>query len=464
MMAASAVTDIVGRKKTTALVAGFITQARFGQLSERSLKLATDAITDAIGVGLYGSRQPISEIMLRVIGTSDATGDHFLLGSTRKASPLEAALYNGTAIHAIDYDDTAHPSYSHPSAHLVPVLLGLGRKFGRNGRDLLLAYAVGLEVLGKLGMALNNGHYLKGWHTTGTFGAMSSAAAAAVLVGLDPQRTAIALGIAASAASGVRANFGTMAKPLHAGYAARSGALAALLAHEGFTASDSVLESRYGYFDTFRAAEEPVFEAFETLGQPWELESPIGIALKPYPACGSTHTAIEAALHLRTHLADEAIVAIRVGTNELCAQTLIYPDPQTPLQAKFSMEFCVAAALVHGGIVFDSFEPDMLVHPMTRDLMQRTTVLVDDRVRHNTEHGTVVAITTATGRTLERLVPLAIGKPERWMNTQDLWCKFHDCASVVLPDPQVRAAFDALQSIATAPSVDALLTPLEVNP
>ena len=402
--------------------------------------------------------------MLRVIGTSDATGDHFLLGSTRKASPLEAALYNGTAIHAIDYDDTAHPSYSHPSAHLVPVLLGLGRKFGRNGRDLLLAYAVGLEVLGKLGMALNNGHYLKGWHTTGTFGAMSSAAAAAVLVGLDPQRTAIALGIAASAASGLRANFGTMAKPLHAGYAARSGALAALLAHEGFTASDSVLESRYGYFDTFRAAGEPVFEAFETLGQPWELESPIGIALKPYPACGSTHTAIEAALHLRTQLADEAIVAIRVGTNELCAQTLIYPDPQTPLQAKFSMEFCVAAALVHGGIVFDSFEPDMLVHPMTRDLMQRTTVLVDDRVRHNTEHGTVVAITTATGRTLERLVPLAIGKPERWMNTQDLWCKFHDCASVVLPDPQVRAAFDALQSIATAPSVDALLTPLEVNP
>jgi 2-methylcitrate dehydratase PrpD len=255
-----------------------------------------------------------------------------------------------------------------------------------------------------------------------------------------------------------------MAKPLHAGYAARSGALAALLAHEGFTASDSVLESRYGYFDTFRAAEEPVFEAFETLGQPWELESPIGIALKPYPACGSTHTAIEAALHLRTQLADEAIVAIRVGTNELCAQTLIYPDPQTPLQAKFSMEFCVAAALVHGDIVFDSFEPDMLVHPMTRDLMQRTTVLVDDRVRHNTEHGTVVAITTATGRTLERLVPLAIGKPERWMNTQDLWCKFHDCASVVLPDPQVRAAFDALQSIATAPSVAALLTPLEVNP
>ena len=464
MMAASAVTDIVGRKKTTALVAGFITQARFGQLSERSLKLATDAITDAIGVGLYGSRQPISKIMLRVIGTSDATGDHFLLGSTRKASPLEAALYNGTAIHAIDYDDTAHPSYSHPSAHLVPVLLGLGRKFGRNGRDLLLAYAVGLEVLGKLGMALNNGHYLKGWHTTGTVGAMSSAAAAAVLVGLDPQRTAIALGIAASAASGLRANFGTMAKPLHAGYAARSGALAALLAHEGFTASDSVLESRYGYFDTVRAAEEPVFEAFETLGQPWELESPIGIALKPYPACGSTHTAIEAALHLRTQLADEAIVAIRVGTNELCAQTLIYPDPQTPLQAKFSMEFCVAAALVHGGIVFDSFEPDMLVHPMTRDLMQRTTVLVDDRVRHNTEHGTVVAITTATGRTLERLVPLAIGKPERWMNTQDLWCKFHDGASVVLPDPQVRAAFDALQSIATVPSVDALLTPLEVNP
>ena len=463
MIIASPATEAVPRDKTTARVAEFITQARLEHLSERSLKLATDAITDSIGVGLYGSRQPISEIMLRVIGTSDAGGDHLLLGSTRRARPLEAALYNGTAIHAIDYDDTAHPSYSHPSAHLVPVLLSMGRKFGRNGRDLLLAYAVGLDILGKLGMALNNGHYLKGWHTTGTFGAMSSAAAAALLVGLDAHRTAVALGIAASAASGVRANFGTMAKPLHAGYAARSGALAALLALEGFTASDNVLETRYGYFDTFRAAEEPVAQAFETLGQPWELESPIGIALKPYPSCGSTHTAIEAALHLRSQLGGEPITSIRVGTNELCSQTLIYPDPKTPLQAKFSMEFCVAAALVSGEIVFDSFEPHMLDNPEIQDLMQRTTVLVDERVRFNTEHGTVVAITTASGRKLEKLVPLAIGKPERWMNSADLWRKFHDCASVVLPEPQARAAFDALQSIATAPSVDALLAPLETR-
>jgi len=448
--------------KTTALVANFVTQARIEHLGDRSLKLAADAITDAIGVGLYGSRQPISEIMLRVIGTSDAAGDHFLLGSPRRASPLEAALYNGTAIHAIDYDDTAHPSYSHSSAHLVPVLLSLGRKFRRNGRDLLLAYAVGLDILGKLGMALNNGHYLKGWHTTGTFGALSTAAAASVLVGLDAQRTAIALGIAASAASGVRANFGTMAKPLHAGYAARSGALAALLAQEGFTATDAVLESRYGYFDTFRATEEPVAQAFETLGHPWELESPIGIALKPYPACGSTHTAIEAALHLRAQLGGEAIASIRVGTNELCSQTLIYPDPRTPLQAKFSMEFCVAAALAKGEIVFASFEPSMLENLVIRDLMRRTTVVVDERVRYSTEHGTVVAITTTGGRTLEKLVPLAIGKPERWMNSDDLWRKFHDCACVVLPDRQARAAFNALQAIATAPSVDALLTPLEV--
>lgn len=444
-------------------VARFVVNARIEDVPAIGLKLATDAITDAVGVGLYGSRQPIAASMLRVIGTSRSSTDDLLIGSHLRAPLLEAALYNGTAIHAIDYDDTAHPSYSHPSAHIVPVLFGLGRRFGRNGRDLLLAYALGLELEGKLGMVLNMGHYLKGWHTTGTFGALSSAAAAAKLAGLDEHGTAVALGIAASAAGGLRANFGTMTKPLHAGYAARSGALAALLAGEGFTAVDNVLEARYGYFDTFRAAEVPATEAFSSLGQPWELDSPYGIALKPFPACGSTHTAIEAALDLRDQLRGEVIRSIRVGTNELCDQTLVYHDPQTPLEAKFSMEFCVAAALVRGEVVIDTFTPELVADPSIRALIPLTTVLVDERVRYNSEHGTVVAVTTASGRQVEKLVPLARGKPQRWMTREVLWDKFYDCARVALDETRARRAFDVLQDMARAPSVDALLTPLEVG-
>jgi 2-methylcitrate dehydratase PrpD len=447
----------------TAKVARFVADARFEDIPAHALKFATDAITDAVGVGLYGSRQPIAQALLRVIGTSRSDADHLLLGTSLRAAAVEAALYNGTAIHAIDYDDTAHPSYSHPSAHLVPVLLTLGRQFQRSGRDLLLAYALGLELEGKLGLVLNMGHYLKGWHTTGTFGAVSSAAAAARLAGLDAQRTAVALGIAASAASGVRANFGTMTKPLHAGYAARSGALAALLAAEGFTAVENVLEARYGYLDTFRADEAPAVEALDALGHPWELDSPYGIALKPFPACGSTHTAIEAALELRPQLQGERIRAIRVGTNELCSQTLIYHDPRTPLEGKFSMEFCVAAALVRGEVVIDTFVPEAMSDPQIRALIPRFTVEVDERVRHNGEHGTVVRITTESGRELEQLVPLARGKPERWMAPEVLWNKFHDCARVVLEEPRARRAFDALQGLAQAPSIDAVLAALRVE-
>lgn len=449
----------------TARFAGFVANARFEDLPPEATRLITDAITDSVGVGLIGSRQPMADIILRTIPTSSAASEHLLLGARSRANVLEAALYNGAIIHAIDYDDTSHPSYSHPSAHLVPVLFGLGRQFGRNGRDLLLAYALGLELVGKLGRAVNMAHYLKGWHTTGTFGAVASAVAAAKLIRLDAERTAVALAIAASAASGVRANFGTMTKPLHAGYAARSGVLAALLAREGFTASPDVMENRYGYLAVFSAGDGPnpeAFNAFNALGHPWEIATPYGIAIKPYPACGSTHTAIEAALAVRRALRGEQIASVRVGTNELCSQTLVYSNPQSPLEAKFSMEFCVAAALVLGKVIMDTFTPEVLRHAGIRELMKKITVEVDERVRYNSEHGTVVTVRTASGGEIEQLVPLARGKPEHWMTRDELWTKFWDCAGSVIPQGQARAAFDRLQDLENAPSVDALLAPMDI--
>lgn len=447
----------------TARVAAFVAGARFEHLPPEAIRFATDAVTDSIGVGLIGSRQPIADILLRILPTSGNASDHLLLGARRRASVLEAALYNGAVIHALDYDDTSHPSYTHPSAHLVPVLLGLGRQFGRSGRDLLLAYIVGLELEGKLGRVLNMTHYLKGWHSTGTFGAIGSAAAASLLAGLDADRTAVALAIAASAAGGLRANFGTMTKPLHAGYAARNGVLAALLAREGFTAADDVLENRYGYLEVFSGGGLPDLAPFNDLGRPWEIATRYGIALKLFPACGSTHPAIEASLLLRSEVRGEPIMAVRVGTNELCSQTLVYTSPRTPLEGKFSMEFCVAAALVQGEITMATFTPDVLWNPAIRDLMGRTRVEIDERVRHNTEHGAVVAVRTASGREIERLVPLARGKPEKWMTTDELWAKFWDCARAAISESQARAAFDRLQGLTNAPSVDSLLAAIELD-
>lgn len=438
----------------------FVTQARYEDLPHEATRLITDAITDAIGCSLAGSREPITSILARTLPTSTAPQDHLLLGSTRRASAFEAALYNGTCIHAIDYDDTSHPSYSHPSAHIVPAILAAGREFGASGRDLVLAYALGLELVGKLGRALNTEHYLKGWHTTGTFGAIASAAAAARLARLDAAGTANALAIAGSAAGGLRANFGTMTKPLHAGYAARSGLLAVMLTREGFTASPDILDSRYGYLNVFAAA-PPRLDAFDQLGAPWEIATPYGIAIKPFPACGSTHTAIEASLALRAQINGESIASVRVGTNELCSQTLIYSDPQTPLQAKFSMEFCVAATLLRGEVNMATFVPEVVADPAIRALMKRVTVEVDERVRFNSEHGTVVSVQAASGRQLEALVPLARGKPEHWLSLDELKAKFVDCARGSLSAARAGALFAHLQDIAQLPSTDALLAPME---
>ncbi|HTY68682.1 MAG TPA: MmgE/PrpD family protein, partial [Alphaproteobacteria bacterium] len=184
---------------------------------------AVDAITDAIACGLAGSASEIAGPMLRAlgIGSRNEPGGALLLGSEHTAAAADAALYNGTLIHALNYDDVTHPAYSHPSAVLVPALFALAGEAGATGQDIVSAYVVGIEVFGKLGRALNTAHYRAGWHATSTFGSIAAAVAAARLLRLTPAQLSCAIGIGASASSGLRANFGTMTKPLHAGYAAR---------------------------------------------------------------------------------------------------------------------------------------------------------------------------------------------------------------------------------------------------
>jgi 2-methylcitrate dehydratase PrpD len=447
----------------TAQFAAFAASSRYEDLPPQAPALLTDAITDAIGCGLAGSREPLADMLLHIIGTSAAPDSHFLFGCARRASAVEAALYNGAVIHAVDYDDSSHPSYGHPSSHLVPALLTLGRQRRRDGHDLLLAYAVGLELEGKLGRALNIGHYMKGWHPTASMGALGAAATAAKLLGLDAARVASAIAIATSAAAGARANFGTMTKPLHAGYAARAGVLAALLAEQGCTAAPDVLENPHGYLALYAGTDAVDSSACAQWGEPWEIATDYGIAIKPYPSCGSTHTAIEGALRARQDLQGETVAAVRVGTNEMCSQTLVYSDPQTPLQGKYCMEYCIAAALVLGAVNLRTFSTTTLQDPRIRALMPKITVEVDERMRHSREHGTVVTVLTAEGLRIEHVVPLARGKPERWLGREERWAKFLDCASAALDEAQARVAFDTLQrlpALTGTGAVDELLAPL----
>lgn len=404
---------------TDALV-HYVLSAEPGRLPSEALARAADAITDGVGCILAGSREAMAGML--------------------RAASAEPPLHLGALAHALDYDDTNHPGYAHPSAVLVPVLLALADR-GGDGRRALAAYVLGLEVFGKLGRALNTAHYKHGWHPTATFGTLAAAVAAGYLLRLDESRLAHAVGIAASAASGLRVSFGTMTKPLHAGYAARSGVLAAGLAERGFTAGADALGHRYGYLAAFAGDAAPDLAPLRSWGAPLEILTPYGLALKPYPSCGATHPAIEAALRLAE---DEAlrpprIARVRVGVCEFAFEPLIYERAATPLEGKFCMAFCVAAALARREVNLRTFTPEVVADPTVRALMERTTMEVDDRVRHDPEFATVLAVTTTDGRTREAMVPLAKGKPERWMSEAEIEAKFRDCASASLQgDAQVR--------------------------
>jgi 2-methylcitrate dehydratase PrpD len=441
--------------KPTESVSKFITSLKFEDLPEIAVRYAVDAITDCVGVALVGSKEPLAHHLLKVLtGKGSSNGGACLFGSKRKAGWAEAALYNGSLAHAIDYDDTSHPAHAHPSCVLVPTLFSLGKYSKADGRVLITAYVTGLEMEGRIARAINIGHYAKGWHATSTFGALGAAAAGAKLLGLDAQRARWGLGIAGSGACGLRANFGTMTKPLHAGLAAQHGVMAALLAEKGFTATEDILENRTGYLEVFAGADKPRLEVFSRTGDPLEITTQYGLGLKPFPSCGATHTPIEAALEIAKEIKGEEIREVVVGVNEMAPNIVVYREPQTPLQGKFSIHFCVAVALLKQKVDRATFSEAVIRDPAIRQLIGKTKMEIDERVRHNTEFGSVVKVTCASGRTVERMVPLAKGKPERWMSQEELKAKFMDCAQEVLSKKKATSAFEALQEIQKIRSID----------
>jgi 2-methylcitrate dehydratase PrpD len=441
----------------------FAASATLAKFPDLARARAVDAITDVIGCIRAGSPEPACRKLLRVLPNTATPGEAasaLLIGTSRWASPVDAALYNGTAAHALDYDDITHPAYSHPSAVLVPALLSVAPLGRPSGAEFIAAYIVGIEVFGKLGRTLNTAHYIRGWHATATLGTLAAALAAGRLLNLDAARLALAMNIAASSASGVRANFGSMVKPLHAGLAARNGVLAALLAREEFSAAPGALDQPYGYFALFEGADGHKPGFMSTPGEPLEITTDHGLALKPHPSCGATHTGIEAALILRDRIKIEAIQSIRAGITELGLKPLIHHPPTTPLEAKFSLPFCLAAALSEGRVDLRTFTEQALLSSAINRLSSLVKLEVDERVAHGTEFPTVLTIETADGARHEHLEMEAIGKPSRWFSTQQLREKFTDCIGVVPGFDRTDALFDQVQQLARSNAVSSLVQEL----
>jgi len=449
-------------------IAERIAAITYAGLPPKAVEWAKMAILDTVGVTLAGAGEACAQIVERVLASGG--GECLIFGTDRRVAPLDAALINGTAAHALDFDDVSNSLGGHPSAPILPALFALGETLDCDGRAFIVAYVAGFETETRIARGVHFHHYEKGWHPTATLGVFGAAAACCHLMGLDRERTAQALAIAASLASGIKANFGTMTKPLHVGHTARNGLFAAQLAREGFTANPAALEHKQGFLLVFNGAGNFDAEAIlKDWGQPYDIVRP-GLAVKQHPCCGSTHPAIDAMLLLRGEhdIAPERVARIDSWTHPRRLAHTDRPDPQSGLDAKFSVQYCLARALLGGRIVLEDFEGEAFREPEARALMRRIHAAPHPEMgAESGEHlGAEVRITFEDGRTIAQRVGSALGRgPDNPLPPDALTGKFVNCAARALPPAQVAQLQRNLLSLDDAHSlravVAAIATPRE---
>jgi 2-methylcitrate dehydratase PrpD len=408
---------------------------------------AAAAILDTVGVTLAGAAEPAGRIAQRVMAAEGGDGCR-VFGTALRIGASGAALANGTAAHALDFDDMCFVSLAHPSAPLVPGAVAAAELTGASGADLLDAYIVGFEIEARLGRTMNPRHYQRGWHCTSTLGTIGTAAAAARLLGLDAERAGHALAIAASSASGLKENFGTMVKPLHAGLAARNGVLAALLARGGLTASARALDGPQGFLAAMDSERASLTEQTADLWSRWEMLD-TGITVKLYPSCAGTHPTLDALLDLRAReqfTADD-VDRIDIGVDAIVPTILIYERPANALEAKFSMPFCAAAAVVFGQVAIDTFDDDRIRDARVLALMEKVSMRVDPEVGKGAPALTEarVHVHLKNGRTLSQDAHGARGYPERPASDAELDAKFMACATRVLSKEKAAQVLEWLR-------------------
>ncbi|MPZ46805.1 MAG: MmgE/PrpD family protein [Betaproteobacteria bacterium] len=432
-----------------------IVAMRYEDLPPEAVQWAKVSIIDTIGCALAAVDEDAPRIAERVLTGGSYDGPSLVWGTRKRARVLDAAVINGTAAHALDYDDVGGSIGGHPSIPILPGIVALGEALGVSGRDLVAAFIAGWETEARIGHAVNMHHYEKGWHPTATLGVFGGTAGAAKLLGLDAERTATALAIAVSLAAGVKSNFGSMTKPLHAGQSTRHGVYAAMLAKEGFTAQAEAFEHPQGFFEVFNGAGSyDPGRIFERWADPLDILDP-GVGLKQYPCCASTHSAIDATLLLREKhgLTPERIAKIESITHARALAHTNRPDPKSTLDAKFSVQYCIARALLHGEVTFAHFEGESYRDPQVRALLSR----IEARPHAHQPKGQGMEehfecdlnVTTRDGKRLSAHVDQPLRGPKNLTPPDRLRAKFHDCAARALHADAVGRVYEAIGRIET---------------
>ncbi len=425
----------------------FIAGLRFEDVPAEAVRFIHTGFADCVGVMIAGAREPAAQLLKSTLAPmgKEAT---LLFGEGRASAP-EAAWINGTAAHALDFDDVGQRG--HPSTVLVPAILAEAEALGASGKAMMLAYAAGYETWAELVRREAGFHHTKGWHPTGIFGAVGAAAACASLRRLDSEQAAHALALGASQSAGLMSNFGTMTKPFHAGKSAHAGVMAARLAEKGFTAALDTLEHPQGFLAAVSPAGKLDMESPIAAGVDWKLARD-RLSVKKYPLCFCTHRALDGVLDL---LAAERVDAakvrsVTVSTSRRNATMLRNHLPQTGLEAKFSLEFAMASALVAGRAGLAELTDGFVQKPEVQALMQRVTVKIDeqeDPAQPGWAMYDEVTLEAEDGARRNIKVNAVRGGPQAPLTREELWTKFEGCVQVGAARVAAKPLFDALMAL-----------------
>ncbi|MBO9354894.1 MmgE/PrpD family protein [Bordetella petrii] len=430
----------------------FIAGLRYEDIPQDALPVIRLGFTDCVGVMIAGRGEPPPTLLASVLGPFSSDAPASLLFGKQRAPAPEAACINGAAAHVLDFDDVA--LRGHPSCVLVPAILAEAETLGASGRQMMTAYAAGYETWAELVRRDPGQHHSKGWHPTGIFGAIAAAAACASLRGLTAPQAANALAIGATQSAGLMANFGSMSKSFHAGRSAQSGLLAARLAQAGFTGSPDALEHPQGYLQAVSPAGECERDAPIEAGRVWKMPTS-RLSVKKYPMCFATHRAIDGLLGLLKAgpLAAGQIERINASVSRRNAAILRNHRPQTGLEAKFSMEFAMAAVVIAGRLTLLELTDEFVTRPDVQAMMQRVTVEPDDRYDPNPNANgyaiyDLVTVHTTDGDVREgEKVNLIRGGPNIPLEPDELWAKFDACVQAGGAAASGRLLFDALMDL-----------------
>ena len=442
----------------TETLADFIAKTSWEDIPDEAIQKSKWPILDGIAVTFGGLPHEVGKTIVSFVKELGGNPTSTILGDGHRTSAPWAAYANGTLAHAIDYDDTNHHLGGHPTAPVLPAALAAGERSGASGKEILLAYILGVEVETKIGLAINKVHYNLGWHPTATLGTFGAAAACCKIMKLNRDQVLMALGIAGSQASAIKQNFGTMTKPLHVGQAAKNGVLSALLASRGWTADREILEGHFGFCNLFAGRGlYDLKDMTENLGRPFDVSQP-GVQLKKYPCCGSTHPSLDTVLKLMQEhpFKPEEVESVECEVHPERIHILVHPNPQNGLEGKFSIEYCLATAILRGRVSLTDFTDERLQDKSLRSFLPKIKASQQPDLK---PWNMRLRIKLRDGQVLEQEGARSLGITD-W---EDLAAKYRDCLSAVLPAGQIQQSMRMIQEMEKVRDVSEIIQTLVIK-